>query len=752
MAKYRVPAVAVLLLIIEGSQAVAQNVTGEPEVRQLGIEITIPGSDRPAFYVPSKPAGAKPMFALVPPVNKSRKTGENKPLYIKVASFLEKDKLQVKVSVFYGKPGKIEAVDQLKSMDEEVVGNFVMVEGDSVIVDKLGDIGLQPIKVTAISKLVRKAGREENGANDTDGPAQKLRRKGVEIIKDAASAASSLEDRRSAIRIIGKAADALWGIDETYSRQMFIKAFDDAIEYHSEIKDDGLERVTRNLYMSHPDIRLEIIRLVGRRDAKLSQELVDRYAEIKVDEEERRRQMANSKVKYDSAFGQVDASAGDLLHLTEQLLEIDKKAAFELGRRAFAKGIPQAGGYFFTMLAEKNRPAADQLYSMALDRLSQEISPVPGQLLLLSAYPFGDSQVWISSGDGVNSFRFSVSKDFSLNQSLIDHFFSVSTHVLTRLIEADLSQFGDASSRLGAALFAAKVIEPKIAQFRPELRETWAALTARLLGKVSDVKLRENVESNFQTVSQESGSGKSQSSKDKIQRLLDAAQKTSDLNKRDGLYQEAAFEADLIDDTDQALNIAGRISSLDLRGKTKNWINFNAASKAIKNRRLDEARRYAIEVDATDERAYLFFEMARVAFSEDKGRVPVLLEEALQRSLGADNTADKLRALLGIASLYLKVDHERAFQVAMDAITTANKILQYGPEQARLVRKFDSQSGKNSKVVINESQDLDLGVVLSNLASKDFDRALTLARSLDNQSLRLMSLISISSSLLAKSK
>lgn len=748
--------VALILSVIVLLALNAQAQEAEQESYQLGIEISVPDSERPSFYVPSKPADSKPIFALIPPIIKSSAKVSKYPLYIKVLPILEDNKVKVTVSILYGKPGNVETVEQSKDLDEVKIDSFTKAEGDSTEITKLVDYGVSPITVKVISKPRRKGSDDNGSANNVEKEILERQRRGVDIIKDAASEASRLDDRRSSIRILGKAADALWEKDKEYSKQLFRRAFESALEYHSEIKDDGLERMTRNLYMSHPDIRLEIIRLIGRHDAQLSQEFIDRYTEEKLREEKQRRQIANSnnKVNFDPAFGQVDAASGDKLHLAEQLLEVDKKAAIELGGKAFVSGIPQAAGYFFTMLAEKDRAAADQLYLMALERLKNDNAPVPGQLLLLSAYPFGDNQVWISSGNGVNTYKFPAPPNFKIDQTLINHFFSVSFYVISRTVELDLAQFPDASARLGAALFAIRVIEPKIAQFQPQQLSGWLELGMRLSAKVSDIKLRDGVEKNLQDIAKERQAQTTRESSDKVQQLLDEAQKTTDPNRRDELYQDAAFEADLNGDTDKALNTAGRISNVDLRRETKSWINFNAASRAINDNRLDDARYYANEVIAADERAYLFSEMARSSLSrKDKARAQILLEESLQNSSTADDTIEKLRALLVIASVYATIDQERSFQIVSTAIvTTANRILEYKLEQARLVRKFESRSGKKSKVVVQQSQDLDFETVLSTLARKDFDRALVIAQSLENQSLRLMTLIAVSSSVFAKNE
>src|SRR5207237_460563 len=88
------------------------------------------------------------------------------------------------------------------------------------------------------------------------------------------------------------------------------------------------------------------------------------------------------------------------------------------------------------------------------------------------------------------------------------------------------------------------------------------------------------------------------------------------------------------------------------RRKVRDWIGFSAALSAIRDKRYDDARRYALDVSATDQRAYLLFEIARAALEQkDRQRATELLDEAARKAAAADNAADKLRTLALAQSL-----------------------------------------------------------------------------------------------------
>ncbi len=565
------------------------------------------------------------------------------------------------------------------------------------------------------------------------------------LIRQAAEEAASIDDRRSAVRIQGMAAEALWNRDQEYARKIFRRAFDAAIAYYREGKYSHRLQVARGLSIGRPDIRLEIIVQVNRRDRALGEQFMEKYVEEKQNELEEQRGVATGP--FDSALGKVDLAAGDFLSIAESLLEVDRAAAFAVAQRGLTSGIPQAAGYFFTFLAAHDRAAADQMYRMALERLGRDSAPVPGQLLLLSAYPFGDGQVWIAGGDGVNSYRFEVPRDFVIEKALAQSFIQVALTVLTRTAGSDLSQFPDARSRLGSALFAARLLEPKVAQFQPSLLPEWRTVAMKLMASASDKS--NDVDQALEQVKETRESSLPRDGRERIEKLLDRADRTSNSAQRDDLYRQAASEADRLGYESWALDIADKIGDLEYRQQVRSALYFNAAIRAVRHKRFDNARRLALQVDAIDERAYLFLEIAR-AVIKDKDRVRALLEEGAQWALAAPNTPARLRALLGITHLYASIDSLRSFELAAEAVRTANKIPAYDSDQNRLIRASSSPSGQTSSVEVKSVEGFDLAKTLEILAGIDFYRTLGLAQSLESKPLKLATVVTIAASVIDK--
>lgn len=584
-----------------------------------------------------------------------------------------------------------------------------------------------------------------------------LQQRGLALARQAGDDAVSLDDKRSAARIQAAAADLFWPREQEYARKLFQRAYDAASAYYRESKDDNLDRVGSSS-TNRQDVRLEVIRAASKRDPVFGRELTDKYIEEKQRELQERRNQSGAQSPADNRmFGNVDPAADDLLRTASSLLDVDLKAAVELGQRSLAAGVTQGTPGFLAQLAGRDRAAADRLYLFALDRLLANPGAMASQLLLLGAYPFGENQVLVSDGNNTNGLGFGAVRNFQIDPGLVGRFLATAMTMIARTAEMNQAQVPDAASRAGVMLFAARVFEPKVNQYKPELMDQWRLLEGQVAA-VTDPQASNQINQVAQQAARNQPSNGQQvgpplDASDRIKAMLDRAQQTSNFDQRDSLYYSAAALAQNSGDVARATEIIGRISNLDFRRQVRDWINFDAATAAVRDKRFDDAHRYALEVSATDQRAYLLFEIARAALDQkDRQRAIELLDEAAKKAADADNTRDKLRALLGIAHLYASFDPSRAFEVMTDAIHAANKVPSYGPDDARLIRSLETPGGGSSSMTVQNVEGFDLSRALQQLASADFDRTLALAQSLESKSLKLAAIVAVGASAFEKSK
>ena len=608
--------------------------------------------------------------------------------------------------------------------------------------------------------------------------AASLRQRALGLLRSAGEEAAGLDDRLASARIQAAAADALWEHDQDRARKLFQSSFETAILYYREgSHNSATPEIFSTFIGTH--ICSEIIGLAARRDPAFGLELGEKYVE-----EQRRKQQAPHSLSapggrsfdlplsppgmsLDELSGTVNSAANELLQTASNLLKDDPKKAIEVAQYAFSKMVPRQAGQFLAQLAGSDRKAADQLFLVALERLRTDINVVPGQLILLSTYPFGVSGYLVTDGRRTTWGDIQVPEGFVIDELLIQQFIGVAFAVLSRTAELDAAQTPDAASRLGAALYATRVLESRVAQYYSGLLPQWQELAAKLSTRATE-GARQGIDRSIQEIEKESqsaaapetpGQGKepparakdaaketAERAKDHLKTLLDHAEKTLNLTERDGLYQEAAFFAfEQLGDIAQALEIADRIADYNFRQEVRSWLSFDGASRALGEQRFDEAWRLALEVQAPDQRAFLMTEVASAVLKEKgRKRATELLDEAVQRTNPVDNTAEKLRALTCIARLFAGFDSSRGFEVMAEAARTANKVSDYSPGQSQLRRVFRQ---RGSGFMMSQTvEGFNLESTLAVLARTDFDRALLLAQSLDHKPLKLASLIAVATS------
>lgn len=613
---------------------------------------------------------------------------------------------------------------------------------------------------------------QKSTAEDETGAAERnkiseLQQRGVELALQVGEMAKEIDDRRNSAIILAVAADLLFPYREELARELFQRAFDTAVAYYQETPDDNRGQPGKHVGNSRKDVRVEVIKLINKRDPKMGVDYNEKYVEAKKKEDpERAAREFGSNHNADRFFGNVSATNG-LIDAANNLLNEDARLAVDIARRAVDLSISPTMSGFLSSLAGRDRTAADGLYLHALERLRSNPAPLPGQLLALSAYPFGEGEIKISDGSNNSSWGFGKPTNFVVNPQLIQNYLTVSLGTLLRLADPAVTQLPEGASLISYALYAAKRLEPKVVEFHPALHEQWLTVTSRLAAlNAAERVMKINREVERETEQRAARQRDEQRAKtspgrqtnaeselERVKTLLDQAQQTTNFAQRDQQYGQAALSAARAGDIARALEISTRVSDMTYRGKLKSWINFDAAQAASGEKRYEDARKYALDVDEIDQRTYLLFEIARRALGDNnRTRALELLEEAARRAGDGDDTPEKVKALLGIANLYLKVDQVYSFNLAETAVRAANRIpsdkMTLGEDDGTLSRTISYGGGTSTNRTNVDG--FDTRIVFRALAAHDFDRTLALAQSFENKSIRCRSMIAVAESAFMK--
>jgi hypothetical protein len=623
-----------------------------------------------------------------------------------------------------------------------------------------------PSEEKKITKEPAQSAEEESGelkAGNKPNLAE-LRQRGIELAQHVGEETNDLDERRSAAIIQASAADILWQFRNEPARELFRKAFEIADAHYQETLDDNQRRLNKQSWTSRKDVRVEVIKLINKRDPKMGAAYNQKYIESKSREEQERAARAASgqspRLAENKYFGSNVAASAGLIDAANSLIKNDARAALEIARGAAEMAISPGFVRFLSTLADRDRAAADELFLHALRKLNAAQAPIPGQWLALSAYTFGEDQIRVRDGSSSSGYGLKKPDQFVFNPQHARLFLSGAFNALQRLGDPSVLQAPDGSSRLSVGLYAAKILEPKVAAFHAGLKDQWQSMTRSLAALSADgaaQNIQQAIERDAERGTKRQAGEPLQPSdsrlKDPVEHLLENAQKTKDFALRDGYYVQAAQAAESAGDPSQALDIVGKISDLNLRMITKSWINYNAAEKALNEKRVEDARRYALDVDALDHRAYLFFKIAEHLFrSNELDRSRELLEQAASGAIEAEDTQEKVKALCSIADFYLKIDQDRSFSLADATVRTVNRIpadkMDLIEGASQMVRTLSYSGGAQTST--SEVGEFDLRKVFGRLAAADFDRSLALAQGIENKSLRCWTMLAVAESALAK--
>lgn len=536
-----------------------------------------------------------------------------------------------------------------------------------------------------------------------------------------------LDDEVARISLLIRIAELLWPSQQVLARALFTEAFELASRNYSQ-KGEVIRREGAGLVSAVPDQRFVVIGAVARLDSAWARTLAQQALEEKQREAEET-QKANLRA---------GDSGEKLIALAASLLPGQKQAAIEFARRslryrATMNGLPN----FLNSLAALDQRAADQFYVEALNAYAQASA---GELLYLAAYPFALNR---AAGPDAVAVWYAVPPHFVNNPSLQRAFLESLFTRASQLAQTPPQTAGNSSDLPEPAqiYLALNKLEPLIARNHLALVNRAAEIRV-LMGSLMTAEAGREVASMWRQ--QQTVDTKTFSS------LAESIEQETNPERKDHLIVRAVQIGAETESFDLLEDLAQKISDLKVRDQLLSLFYFRRAQKATKEGSLDEAARLAKKVEALDQRAYLFFEIAEASVKQlkDSARARETLGEVAAMAQKAPNTAEKARTLLGITNLYVKYDPTRAFELMSEAIRTINRLNDQDFTRALVIQKIEGP--KWSTYFSFNVNAFRLENTFRELGLNDFDLALDLARNLENKHLRATAIIALAAPCLEK--
>jgi hypothetical protein len=536
------------------------------------------------------------------------------------------------------------------------------------------------------------------------------------IVQQQIDFTKTFDDDYARVTVLLRSAGLIWPFEEKKARATYTDAFDVATRHFKE-KGDEITGTGRML-IRQEDPRYVVIAAIAKHDAAWAKRLTDQLLK-------EQQQEADDKADKDTKRDLTTAER--LLSTANSVLSTDENAALNFARSSLRYPATLNLASFLYQLSERDKSAADQFYQEALAAYAS--APIE-RLLYLSSYPFGNDR---DAGDMPGYIIYQVPAGFVPNPVLQRVFVQTLMQRAQTLI-ADPGQASRGTRRpdMDELWLAFTRLQPQIQKslpdFSPAIETTRTNLSAKL-SPDSQQDLQQKIEGDNPPV---------QTFDEKVETAL----KNPDVDRRDEQLAMAVLRSS-DEPLDHVLDVLEKIADTSLHEPLRNWLYFDRTQRAIKEKKLDDARKLAAKVDELDHRAFLYMRIAEESLKQnsDQTEAREVLEAVLDAAAKAPNTQVKVRALLGVAYLYTKFDMTRAVEVIGGAVHSINQIEHPDFRQQSVMRKiegktFASYAGFVTPGFNPENAFREIGKV-------DFDSMLNQASNFSDKLIRAMTTLAI---------
>jgi len=565
------------------------------------------------------------------------------------------------------------------------------------------------------------------------------------LLVSLATDARSFHDQTLRARSLARIADALWQVDAEQGRLLFRKAWD-AAEVADQESDRKLqEEISQQKNKTGggfavslpPNLRREVLKLAARHDRQLSEEFLEKLKTQKADAIN----TATSK-----SGNRLSEALSQRLGVAQELLQSgDVDRALQLAGPALTV-VSTATVDFLCDLRDKNPSAADSAYAALLASSANNPQVDANTVSLLSSYIFTPRLYVTFSGNGVNTSQMSSTiKPAAVAPELRLAFFQSAAAILLRPLPAP-GQPDQSSSGLDGKYLVIKRLLPFFEQSAPgDIVESLRGHLNALNALVSDNTRKR--EDDWIT----KGVKPDRPAADREQALLDQIDRAKTSEERDRLYIQLAYMTMAKGDL-RARDFVSKVEDTELRKQAQAYIDPSLAAHFVEKKQVDPALKLVHDGDLTHiHKAWVLTQCAKVIAKSDRDQALQLVTEASEEARRIEELDPALpRALLAVANAFRQIDAERVWDATFDAVKAANSAEGFTGEDGELVLKFQSKG--QSSVNTNTVDDFDLEGIFKDLANRDYDRAVELARGFQGEGPRAVATIAIARAILGTDK
>lgn len=562
------------------------------------------------------------------------------------------------------------------------------------------------------------------------------------LLVSLATDARQFHDQTLRARSLARIADALWRVDAEQARLLFRKAWE-AAEFADQENDRKLQEEisqqrlrTGGGYATNlpPNIRREVLKLAARHERALGEEFLEKLKTQTAN-------LATSPLSGDlsEALGQRVGVARELLQAgeTERALQFAGPALATVNRQSID---------FLVELRAKDATAADAAYAALLASSANNPQADANSVSLLSSYIFTPHFYITFVGTGMSSSQSSSTiAPAAVTPELRNAFFQTAAAILLRPLPAP-GQPDQSTAGLDGKYLVIKRLLPFFEQSAPSgMVESLRGHLNALNSMASENARRQDDEWISRGVKPE------KPSQEREQSLLDRIERAKTSEERDRLYTELAFRTAGKGDM-RARDFASKVEDAEIRKQAQAYIDASLTVHYINKKLPDQALELVQKGDLTHvQKAWVLTECAKLLVKTDRQKALDVISEATAEAQRIEELDPaRPRALVAVANAVKVVEPERVWDATFDAVKAANSAEGFTGEDGELVLKFQSKG--QSSVHTNDVADFDLDGIFQELATRDYDRAVEMARGFQSEGPRAVATIAIARAILEPKK
>ena len=541
------------------------------------------------------------------------------------------------------------------------------------------------------------------------------------LVDQQVSESRSVAEADKRIRILIRSADFLWKFEQPRAREYFTEAYKVAAD---RFKEKGFERKEYSgggIYEQLPDYRFEVLRAIAKHDSawarKLSEALLKEYEET----------------AKDRSPGDKTREVDSLMSIALDNVKTNPALSWYIYRRLMRMDIEHQWYWQLFSVAFKHTQFADQLYT---ELITSHANASPRRIVFLSAYPFGSPRML-----GYESMQYSanVPEGFApkphLQQRFLDLFLRRSD-----AYASDPSNFNvqPEQYRMPEAVYIVTALQ----ELEPIVVQSFPAYMARLNSVRAKAMSMINEDGRKSMADREKW--KSAGTRSFDDRIAEMEKADSEGKLTDAMILQTLISGLKTEEQFARLEPwIEKITDAEGRGGSANYFWFIRAQLAIKEKRMDEAQKFAAKVPEVEHQAILWFEIAekQLADINDAANAYTTLRDVAVVARKGEDSVGKARVLLGLANLYEKLNHSFAISELSDAVSVINKAKDIDLQSRYIMRYIKVKDMAFGASFSTPGYDLE--TTFTAVSKTDFSLPLSNAKTIEDKYYRTLAVIAI---------